>query len=242
MSQINNSFIISIFIILGLIIILFVLILPVIRKIDKFQEVIFQVVSRITYDEVDSQINKFQSYQNKILNDDKSWISYNFLNAHKQKLDELRLSYDKTNSFASTQKEKKRKNQINNQKLISSQLVQTHLKTFLYFSLFFLFCLSYVAFISIALGVSYKYQKEIQQRFELYQYNVQNLQKFQTMLSLSESALRIDLIQSIDDQFPIQNQIDVKNNFLSSIQDLNQFLIQINDYIQNTIQIRASVL
>ncbi|KAL4470923.1 hypothetical protein ABPG72_005957 [Tetrahymena utriculariae] len=234
MNQINYSFIISIFLIIAIVIVFLVFIIPVIRKINRFQEIIFQVTSRITYDEVGSQINKFQSYLNKILNDEKQWISYDFLNAHKKDLDELRLSYQQANSFVSTEKRKKRNNQVSNQKLISSQLVSTSLKTFKYFFLFVLYCFSYVAFISISLGVSYKYQSEIKQRFDLYQYNINNLQKFQTILVTSESALRINLIQSIDNQFPIQNQADVKSTFLSRIKDLNQFLIKINSYTQAT--------
>ncbi|KAL4478678.1 hypothetical protein ABPG74_006913 [Tetrahymena malaccensis] len=211
MSQINNSFIVSIFIIIAIIITFLVFAIPVIRKINNFQEY----------------------YLNKIQNDDKQWIQYDFLNAHKKDLDELRHHYEKTTSFIST-KRKTQKNNPNNQKLISSQLVQTSLKKMNYFFLFVLFCLSYVAFISIALGVSYKYQNEIKQRFSLYQYNINNLQKFQTILVLSESALRIDIIKSKDGLFPNQNQDEIKNTFLSSIQDLNQFLIKINDYTQTT--------
>ncbi|KAL4449563.1 hypothetical protein ABPG74_007386 [Tetrahymena malaccensis] len=239
--QIDYVFLFAIFTIIGLQVILTAFIIPKINKINKFQEVIMTVFSRVTFEEVELQLSRYQCYLDKIQSTAKNWIQFDFLSAQTLTAIELANLNKKGYSNDDTKDAKNIQSNINQkqdrkgvyQKQISTSLNNTRLNICKYIILLTVFSFSSIAFMGIGLVISYTNQTGIKNRLNLHQYNQNAIQSFRSVLSLSEIVLRINTIKQTDASFPDNNLEEVRNIFNSNLEVLKMYIIDMNHYVSN---------
>ncbi|KAL4482124.1 hypothetical protein ABPG73_000648 [Tetrahymena malaccensis] len=238
--QINQVFLFAIFIVIGIQVVLTAFIIPKINKINKFQEVIMTVFSRVTFEEVELQLSRYQCYFDKIQSTAKNWIQFDFLSAQTLTAIEL-ANLSKKGQFNDIKDSRNINGHVNQQqdrkgiyqKQISTSLNNTRLNIYKYIILLTVFSFSSITFMGIGLVISYTNQTDIQNRLSLYQYNQNAIQSFRSVLSLSEIALRINTIKQTDVTFPDNNLEEVRNTFNSNLEMLKTYVIDMNHYVSN---------
>ncbi|EAR98133.2 transmembrane protein, putative (macronuclear) [Tetrahymena thermophila SB210] len=238
--QINYAFLFAIFIAIGIQILLIVFIIPKINKINKFQEVILTVFSRVTFEEVELQLSRYQCYLDRVQNTAKNWIQFDFLSV--QTLNAVELAkLSQKGQFNDIRESKNIQSSVNQledrkgvyQKQISTKLNKTQLNILKYIILLAVFSLSSITFMAVGLGISYSNQTDIKNRLDLYQYNQNAIQSFRSILSLSEIALRINAIRQTDVNFPDNNLQEIRNIFSLNLNVIKTYIIEMNHYVSN---------
>ncbi|EAR87206.2 transmembrane protein, putative (macronuclear) [Tetrahymena thermophila SB210] len=216
-----------------------ILSLPLMKSINKFQEIIYFVLSRTTVDEADKEITKLELFHRNLQNNDCSWIEYNFCSDFIIQKMALKINSQESSTAHSAQvalkqlKQKKAENKIQQQH-ISSKMSDQKLSVFKYFIMLCFFGFTAICFLAVSVIFYYEEQSFLKQQLDVFNTTMKTKLSFHSIITLSEFTYRKSIIQQHDLNFPFDQYQKAINIFNQDMKLLNTY----SNYMSNAIQNR----
>ncbi|KAL4484520.1 hypothetical protein ABPG74_019697 [Tetrahymena malaccensis] len=238
--QLQKCIMLTIIITVVLIFITQIASIPLMRQINKFQEIIYSVLLRTTFDEVDKEIKKLELFYKHLMSHHYCWIGYNFCNDFiQEKAATLQVNSVDGSTTISTKValKQKRKNKVESkiqQQHISSKLSNQKLSVFKYLIQLSFFGITAICFLAVSFIFFNQQQSYLKEKLDVYNMTIKSKLAFHSIITLSEFAFRKSAILQFDQNFPTDQYQYAVKSFNQDQDLLKSYINYMSNALQNT--------